>query len=220
MSYTICSSCGQKALQVATRCPRCGLAFEEQFLSRSRPARPPRRVPFVLLLTGTVVTVLLANALRRSVTLQQEGMTPAPTPPAVVAAAPVAPPVAAAPSPIAAADTFAPDSSPRRDSARPPAVVAAAPAPAPAAVVPPPTPPVPSAATTVTDPGQHRTASTWVNVRASRSSAAPVLGVLSPREVVRVDSLLAGWYRVITDRFPPGYADRRLLDVAQGPVAP
>ncbi|MEO8637264.1 MAG: hypothetical protein ABI587_18480, partial [Gemmatimonadales bacterium] len=74
MSYTICPSCGQKALSVATRCPRCGVAFEDQFLSRARSAPTLRRTPLVFLIAGVVVALVGANALMRRLSTAPQGM--------------------------------------------------------------------------------------------------------------------------------------------------
>ncbi len=81
--------------------------------------------------------------------------------------------------------------------------------------------PRPSHSALRTEGDQHRSASTWVNVRADPSTESPVLGILQPGEVVEVDSLAQGWYRVQSDRLPAGYVDRRLLDPgAEAPARP
>jgi SH3-like domain-containing protein len=59
---------------------------------------------------------------------------------------------------------------------------------------------------------QRRYASTWTNVRADRSNTAPVIRILRPGEVVQVDSLKQGWYRLVTDEQATGYVDQRYLD--------
>jgi uncharacterized protein YgiM (DUF1202 family) len=58
---------------------------------------------------------------------------------------------------------------------------------------------------------RQRFAQVWANVRAERSNTAPVLQVLHPGEVVAVDSLQQGWYRVVTDQ-AVGYVDQHYLD--------
>lgn len=84
-----------------------------------------------------------------------------------------------------------------------PVKVVDTPAPAPAAQ---PTPP------REFDPGRQRYANTWANVRSERSSTAAVLQVLDRGEIVAVDSLEGGWYRVTTDRPVTGYVDQQFLD--------
>ena len=67
--------------------------------------------------------------------------------------------------------------------------------------------------------GRHRRyAAMWMNVRADRSSSAAVLRILRPGELVQVDMLVQGWYRVVSAGEQPGWADRRLLDTL--PPAP
>jgi uncharacterized protein YgiM (DUF1202 family) len=61
------------------------------------------------------------------------------------------------------------------------------------------------------DAAHQRFAQVWANVRAERSNTAPVLRVLHPGEVVAVDSLQQGWYRVVSDE-AVGYVDQHYLD--------
>jgi hypothetical protein len=234
MSYTVCPNCGQNALPVATRCPKCGVAFESQFIRHAPP--PPRRTPIGLILAGAVLTILAGNAL-----WQKFGVTPE--------AAPFVRKPAPAPAPRPA-----PVSTPALAQAGPAAeslvtvreTAVTTPAPAPHVSVPPASPPpvahlpvatspavsVPAArvsaatvpAATVRAPAPVVTAastvraaktlysSTWLNLRAERRNSSPVLRVLRPGEVVRVDSLSQGWYRVVSDADQPGWVDRRLLD--------
>ena len=56
MAYVNCPKCNQKALSVATRCPRCGEAFEAGFFAPPPPT--PRRVPRIVLLAAGVIGVL------------------------------------------------------------------------------------------------------------------------------------------------------------------
>lgn len=181
MSYTVCSNCGQKALTVATRCPRCGLAFEAQFLGRAVTTPKPRRTLLALLIAGAVLATFVSNGVIRW--LDAPAPAPAPAPAAPPPPLPAAPRVPPSPTPKIA----------RRE--------------------------VPNSTTAVpgTTPKARRYASTWVNVRAARRNSAPVLGILHPGEAVQVDSLAQGWYRVVSDRLAPGYADRSLLDTAPGP---
>lgn len=62
------------------------------------------------------------------------------------------------------------------------------------------------------DPAHQRYAQDWVKLRSEPSNAAAVLRVLQPGEIVTVDSLLDGWYRVVSDQQAPGYVDRQYLD--------
>jgi SH3 domain-containing protein len=203
----ICPSCGKPALPVATRCPKCGYAFETRY---DRPhADSPRRVGlFGGLLLLVIVALLVANALRRhggsrsGEPLHEAGMpAPAGSPSADTGSA--GPVKTAQPAPVAVRAPPAPASA-AKEAPRPPApVTAAAPArPAPVAL----------------PPGGRRYATTWINVRSARSNRAPILKVLRPGEVVRIDSLDQGWYQVVTADQVQGYADHRLLSDA--PPAP
>ena len=61
------------------------------------------------------------------------------------------------------------------------------------------------------DAAHQRIAQVWANVRAEPGNTAAVLRVLHPGEVVAVDSLQQGWYRVVTDE-AVGYVDQQYLD--------
>jgi uncharacterized protein YgiM (DUF1202 family) len=61
------------------------------------------------------------------------------------------------------------------------------------------------------DPAHQRYAQDWVKLRAEPSNTAAVLRVLEPGEIVTVDSLQDGWYRVVLDQ-QVGYVDRQYLD--------
>jgi uncharacterized protein YgiM (DUF1202 family) len=61
------------------------------------------------------------------------------------------------------------------------------------------------------DVALQRIAQVWANVRAERSNTAAIVRVLNPGEVVAVDSLQQGWYRVVTDQ-GVGYVDQHYLD--------
>lgn len=215
MAYVNCPKCNQKALSVATRCPRCGEAFEAGFFAPPPPA--PRQVPRIVLLAAGAIGVLAVLNLvpwkaRLGPATASEGMTPPP------AAAPRRPPVAA-PAPerrepvvLATRETVPPVV---RETAPPPVVDSKpAPAPAPAAVAVPPA----RAALAVARPepaatdAESRYASTWVNVRSGRSPTAPVTRVLNPGESVAVDQPDQGWLRVRRAGEVVGYVDARFLD--------
>ena len=68
----------------------------------------------------------------------------------------------------------------------------------------------------VANPLATRVARTWVNVRGGRGRATPAVRVLNPGDVVQVDSLNRGWYRVLIDGRAAGYVHRSNLD----PVSP
>ena len=99
-------------------------------------------------------------------------------------------------------------------------VRAAAPAPATVPAPAPITPPRPAVPAPRPEPkpepelarGEARYASTWVNVRSSRSPNAPVTRVLNPGESVAVDQPDQGWLRVRTAGEVLGYVDARFLD--------
>ena len=214
MSYVNCPDCNQKALSVATRCPRCGLAFEGRFAGP--PVRRPRPIVPILLLTGGLAGVLVAVNLvvRETGTAPKAG---APVAKAPVVKAPavsegMVPPPRPEPArqPAVAAESV-PAAPPRRIEAEPqPSVVAPPPAARPAVV--------PSVALAVTR--ESRYANTWVNVRAGRSPSAPVLRTLEPGELVAVDTPQQGWYRVVNGGREPGYVDGRFLDTAPPPDSP
>jgi hypothetical protein len=210
MPYHQCPDCGQKALSVATRCPRCGVAFEDQFVGHRESGAKHSRVPLTLVATGVAAAILVASTL-----LHKPGVTPPARLPGT--ARDSAPPAAPLPRPLtkplgAAAET-APPASPAptlvpRESPAPPADRAGL-----------------AAATRTTEPvataqAQRRYASTWTNVRADRSGTAPVLRILRPGEPVRVDSLDRGWYRVVAEGHASGYVDRRYLDTSPPQASP
>lgn len=60
-------------------------------------------------------------------------------------------------------------------------------------------------------PAEPRWAKTWVNVRAGRSGSSEPVRILNPGELVGVDSLGLGWYRVLVDGVPVGFVDRSFL---------
>lgn len=223
MSYVNCPDCNQKALSVATRCPRCGLAFEGRFAPP--PAPPPRRIGPVLLLTGGLAAILVGV----NFAVREFGAAPAgkaPVAKAPVAKAPGAQATGAKATGETAPVATAPEARepevsegmvppPRAESL--PAAPARQPEPEPQPVVvatPPVVRPVlePEPAQMVA--GESRYASTWVNVRAGRSPSAPVLRTLEPGELVAVDTPRQGWYRVVTEDQAAGYVDGRFLDTA------
>ena len=219
MSYSVCPNCGQKALTVATRCPHCGVALEAQFLGRGEPVPKRRGIRRAVLVVGAVLLMLAVNevALRLKVPAPE---TTRVTPPAPAAVEPVPAPVAAESVSQASGPTLDSGSAVVQDSAARLAqaeTTGTAPPPAPMtapAAAPPPVVADGRAA------GARRYANTWVNVRAEPRNSAAVLRILRPGDAVVVDSLTHGWYRVLLDGAPEGYADYRFLDSVPGPVIP
>lgn len=201
MNDRVCPSCGKAALSVATRCPRCGCAFDARYDRQidSRPRRP--KVPAGLLIVFAVVAVVAANFLWKSGRLPRRPVANAPPPVAAPVKVPEPP---RQPAPVASEPVTqpTPGDSDQRVAPAPPAT---APSP-PARVVAPSSEPVNLGA------GERRFATTWINVRAVRSNQSRVVRVLRPGEAVQVDSLGQGWYRIVSGE--PGYADRRLLATA------
>lgn len=200
MSYIHCPYCGQRALAVATQCPHCARAFESRFWKNygSGPRRR-RRIPAgVIILMGVGALVALSavqGELQLSVgppalpSASLADSVPRPLPKAAAKAKPRAAPPQA--QPLAAA--VKPES-----ESKPSATQNVAAAPPPAAAV----------------RMERRYANTWVNLRARRSGAAPVVRVLKPGETVLVDSLRQGWYRAVADGETVGYVDRDLVGTA------
>lgn len=214
MSYINCPDCNQKALSVATRCPRCGLAFEGRFAGP--PVKRPRPIVPILLLTGGLAGVLVAVNLvvRETGTAPMVGAPAAKVPvvktPAVSEGMVPPPRPEAARQPAAAAESV-PAAATRRPEPEPqPVVVEPPPVARPAAE--------PRVALAVA--GESRYANTWVNVRAGRSPSAPVLRTLEPGELVAVDTPQQGWYRVVNGGREPGYVDGRFLDTTPPPDLP
>lgn len=193
--YTVCGNCGQRALTVATRCPHCRHPFDAHFYQRTTATPISRRIPIGLIAAALVITVAVANLLRRYLTAGRQ----------TAASGPVVP---------------APPTPARLDSAA--LVVSPRPTPAPEAFAPPgdSLPAAPHATDTTTartdeataPPGVRRYATTWVNVRAERSGTAQVVRVLAPGDVVEVEGLRQGWFRLVSAQLPAGYVDGRFLD--------
>lgn len=211
MSYTVCPNCGQKALTVATRCPGCGAPIEAQFLRHSRTAPKEKQLPRGLLIGGVVILLLGGNAAWQLIRMRRaSAVRPVVSAPAsVVQSAPESraePELPAVESPGAglpvSIDSPSPPPAPGPDASSTVSRAAAA-------------------RDTASAPPENRWyASTWMNVRAGRSGSAPVVRVLRPGEVVQVDSLRQGWFRLVSGPEPLGYVDRRLLDSSPPTVSP
>jgi len=202
MAYVDCPECGKTMLSIATQCPHCGYQLPPQQLRISIPPPQPRKVRPVLVAVLALVAVAAVVAAYQSWTRSK---------PAAEAGAAKAPRTTAqAPDQqiVAAPDSVAlggsvPDTQPTAADS----TAVATPAPAAAA----PTPPLPRPSATLGGDRVRRYASTWVNVRQARSVGAPSVRVLQPGDAVLVDSLVEGWYRVLMDGRPIGYAHRANL---------
>jgi hypothetical protein len=74
--------------------------------------------------------------------------------------------------------------------------------------------PVPAASGPSGNPTARRYARTWANVRGGRGRSAPAVATLNPGELVMVDSLIRGWYRVVVEGRAVGYVHRSTLAAA------
>ena len=183
-----CPQCGYSALEVATRCPRCGEPFESRFWQHSSTGSRRRRIPAGLIIAGALVLVVVISAIQGELRV---AVKPSPPRPPVIAAD------SALPSVTAADRALPPRTRPPSHPVRPPADKATA------------SPPI--ALATDFGSAERRYASTWVNVRARPSNKAPVVLILKPGAPVMVDSLSRGWYRVVADGRRLGYVDQSLV---------
>jgi uncharacterized protein YgiM (DUF1202 family) len=216
MSYLTCTNCLQKSPETATRCQKCGRAFGRP---PDRPADSASRrssTSVMALLAGAALIVLAAYELWPRARVAPKEATPDTT---TVAVPP--PPSARDPREAKAAPAESVRAVPQSTS-RPPVeshpVVAADTAGAVADTARP-VAPSPALEPVTIDPAHQRYARVWANLRAERSSTASILEVLHPGQVVAVDSLQQGWYRVITDQQAVGYVDQQYLDTLP-PSAP
>lgn len=212
MSYLTCTNCLQKSPDTATRCKHCGRAFGRA--PEARDSGSGRSFfPTALLLGGAALIIVAAYQL-----WPRFSVAPSPAPPDTqTVAAP--PPPTTAPTPASKESRAAPVDSVRsvltpppkpREQPPPPAADTARPMGDTAR-------PVsdtarPAAASVAIDVARQRYAQVWANLRAERSNTASILQVLHPGEVVAVDSLQQGWYRVVTDQQAVGYVDQQYLD--------
>lgn len=197
-SYLTCTNCGQKSSDTR-RCKHCGRAFGRAPQAGDESSSKSGWLPVVAVIG--VAAVIAAGWWQWS---QRPHVVPSATgPETTTVAAPAE--TAAVTAPPSVVDT--------------PRAVAPAPVEPPKAVVrqetdttTKPAAPAPSAEPVAIDPERQRYAKTWANVRAERNSAATVLQVLDRGEIVAIDSLEGGWYRVTTDRPTVGYVDQQFLD--------
>lgn len=221
MAYINCPQCGKSALSVASRCPQCGFGFTQHRLRHGHHQRPAgNKIPLwvggglVILVvvflvgeggTGGVTVPPVAGGLGEDLAEVVVQTDTGGVGEGVVDGAMAQPAGGVVPSDAASASTMA--DSPSRLVTVPP-IRAAAPAeyrPRPDPVV---VTLVPPAAEF---PEEPRWAKTWVNVRAGRSGSSEAVRILNPGELVGVDSLGRGWYRVLVDGVPVGFVDRSFL---------
>jgi len=200
MSYLTCTNCGQRVPGDATKCRHCGRPFGRPIQRAEGSGSSLRSTSVAVVLVGVALIILAAYEL-----WPRLSAVPSPAPPKTpsVATLPRPAPAAPAQSPAAPAESVrrAPPAPSRpAGELRPPAGDTAGP-------VAPTAPPQPVSI----DATHRRFAQVWANLRAEPSSTAPVLRVLHPGEVVAVDSLQQGWYRVVTDT-SVGYVDQHYLD--------
>ena len=206
MSHLTCTNCLQKSPAEARRCKNCGREFGRA------PERPGDRrskrnlIPSVVLLAMTGLILVGAwqwwPVLRGAPSAVPADSVPVPVS-AGMAPAPEPASAAAESSRTAPAAVKKPpkDSTPRlADSAR--AVKDTA------GPVAPPAAPKPA----LIDPAHQRYAQDYVKLRSEPSSGSAVLRVLQRGEIVTVDSLQDGWYRVVVDSTSVGFVDRQYLD--------
>ena len=221
MAFIDCPQCGQSALSVATRCPRCGFGFTQDRLRHGQQRRQAdNRVPMWVAggLAILIVVFLVGEGGNGSVTVPPiaGGLDEKPAEVVVQADSSVelatdsvsVQPAIEAPPEVAPTTTTA--VLPARLDTVPPIVAAApvesrpVPDPVVVTIIPPDT-------SVVAFPEERRWAKTWVNVRAGRSGSSEAVSVLNPGEPVGVDSLGQGWYRVLVGGVPLGYVDRTFL---------
>lgn len=204
MSYLTCTNCGQKSPGEATKCQHCGRTFGRPPERPGDSGTPGSWIPIAVLLAGAALAILAAYEL-----WPRFSVAPPAAPPdtATVAAPPPAPVPAPKESRAAPVDTVraaAPSPSRPPEQSRPSVADTAQ-------VVAPAAPAAPPESLSI-DVAYQRYAQVWANLRAERSNTAPVLVVLHPGEVVAVDSLEQGWYRVVTEQQTVGYVFQEYLD--------
>ena len=208
-TFLTCTNCGQKSPDTR-RCKHCGRAFGRAPQQGDDSSSKRSWLPIAAVIgVAAIVAVGLEQWWRR--------------PPVAPSATGPETPAIAAPAETAAVPTPAPPPSVQKQT--PPAT----PVDTPRAVVParvePRTesipqvadttklaPPPPSAEPVTIDPQRQRYVTVWANVRGERNGTAPILQVLHPGEIVAIDSLEGGWYRVTTDQPTVGYVDQQYLD--------
>ena len=194
MAYIVCPECGQRALSVATRCPRCAHEFPAHPLRRSVRKSGLDNLRPGLIGAGAIIAVVVIFAVVR-----HQGDSSAVVVPPVTAPLNSLPPVPSQP----ALDTLASTG----DSSRPDASARSV-------------APTQPAAWRPEGEQMERYATTWVNVRGEPSPGAPPVRVLRPGQAVLIDSLRKGWYRVSVDGRALGYVYSTYLDTIPSAVRP
>jgi len=200
MSYLTCTNCGQKTPGEPSKCPHCGRPFGRPAQRAEGSGSRRRSISVAVLLASAALIIIAAHELWPRLTVAPSAA-PRETP---TVSTPPQPPAPASrqsgAAPVESVRAVLPSPSRPAAESRPPVGDTAGP-------VAPTAPPEPVSI----DAAHQRFAQVWANVRAERSNTAPVLRVLRPGEVVAVDSLQQGWYRVVTDQVV-GYVDQHYLD--------
>ncbi len=205
MSHLTCTNCLQRAPVEAAKCPHCGRPFGRLPQRAEGSGSRRRSTSVAVLLAGAALIILAAQQLwpKLSVAPSDAPSAAPPETPSVSTPPPPTPapaPKQAHPAPVESVRAVpqtpsrppAESRRPVRDTAAPSAPTAG---PEPVSI----------------DAAHRRFAQVWANLRAQPSDTAPVLRVLHPGEVVAVDSLQQGWYRVVIDQ-AVGYVDQHYLD--------
>ncbi len=218
MAYIDCPECGQRALSVATRCPRCSHSFIQDRALDPEDTPEPKRHPVALAVGAVLVLALVSVMLRESGSRSgtPTGNLAMDPPPADSAIVIVPDSVDLAGREVADSGEVDSVVQARSDSVLLVTAQALVAAPPPTAVEEiAPSRPAAAVTAALATPGgalRQRWSSTWVNVRAERSGGSPSVTVLNPGQAVQVDSLSRGWYRVWLDGSPIGFVDRSFLD--------
>ena len=220
MAYITCSNCGAKALEIATRCPRCQHPFPSREERRaSQPVRKPApKAPWymaglaVLVIAGVWIawsTARQAAADKKAAAARVIPVEAVPAPDTTTTAmldstALNPAPVLVAPAPVAPTPTPAPAPAPASVSARAEPVVEL-----PRALAPKLSAPKRSAPP---ESGQwkHAVVALPVNVREQSVRGAKVILVLAQGDTVLVGEQITGWTHVRVDGID-GWADSRRL---------
>lgn len=215
-SYLTCTNCGQKSPDSAGRCKNCGRAFGRAEPAPGNSGLKRDTIPVAVLLAGAAFLVFAAFKLwpafatTPASTPAESTAVAAPRETTTVATAPPTP--APKPAAVAPADTV-------RAATQAPARKPESPPPAPDSVVrvrdtaaTTPTPPPAEAEPVTIDVAHQRIAQVPAFLRAEPSKSGAVVRILQAGEVVTVDSLVQGWYRVVTDSQGVGYVGQQYLD--------
>ncbi len=206
--YLTCTNCGQKSSDTR-RCKHCGQIFGRAPQPGNESGSKGRGVPFPALLA--LVAIAVAGL---ALWWPRPHAGPTAVVPETSITVPAQPPIDSTPAPQSSAEKAVPSSAPvdtPRSGGQPRAERSE------------PTPPqqqdtskplttAPAPEPVVIDVERQRYALSGATVRSERNGAASILQLLRPGEIVAIDSLEDGWYRVRTDRATLGYVDQQYLD--------